>query len=106
MFWIAAFVLGVGGELSQPIGWLALVGGVVIGFARRPFRWALLLALVVAALEFALQHTWWTALAWPSRAGLLFGVFAAICGGGWLMGRAIAYLIYEYEKPHQGGAAP
>jgi len=97
MTYVVMLAASVVGKMYDPLGWVALIGALVLGASRQRWWMALLLALGVTILNVVFVFSWWTQLGisstWPSRASFLLLVFCVICGIGWLVGRTAAHLV-------------
>jgi hypothetical protein len=84
-------------EMHPALGCLALAGAFTLGATQRPLWMALLLPFGAAALNLALLLSWWiSAGLWDtgvSVAGHLLAVFGVTCGGGWVLGRLVSWLV-------------
>jgi hypothetical protein len=84
-------------EIAPALGCLALAGAGVLGAIQRPLWTALLLPLGATTLNLALlMSRWISAGFWDtgvSVAGHLLVVFGVICGGGWILGQCVSWLV-------------
>jgi hypothetical protein len=83
--------------LYPVLGCLTLAGAFILGVTRRPVWTALVVALVATALNLALLLTRWKSAGILDTglpvAGHLLAVFGIICGGGWVLGRCVSWLV-------------
>jgi hypothetical protein len=84
-------------EIDPTLGCLALSGAVVLGAIGRPLWTALLLPFGATTLNLALLLSRWKAAGlWDTGvfvAGHLLVVFGVICGGGWILGQCVSWLV-------------
>jgi hypothetical protein len=113
-------------EMHPAFGCFALAGAFVLGATRRSLWMALILPFGATALNLALLLSRWVSAGlWDTGLSVachLLAVFGVICGGGWVLGRGVSWLVrtaircaswlvrrtipLNHNHPFRGGATP
>jgi hypothetical protein len=100
---VAFFV--VFGIMTEPFGWGVVLGACLLGGARQPWWSTLLLAAGSTVCGFTLLYLWQRQTGIPPILPTwldflaLYVSFCAICGIGWVLGRAAARLVHKADRP-------
>ncbi len=98
MMWTAVLAGTIAGKLADPIAWIAILVGVLLGFHGKKVWSVLALAMLATGVNLAMVFPWWKQVGiahqWPRRVSLIlisFAILGAVAYVVGILGRRLTY---------------